>query len=519
MLSESEVCDEFRVVTDSVLPGVKSHGLPGQKEVDRLSAPPDPKSGRLLKLWDDKVTKWFLEIHDHSKGHTGLKRTMSKLFELPDFQRMSLRGLLPLDLEGRIAEKIKSCNTCQKNSSLKPTTQGSHFSCSVYKKMNRIAVDYIESLKPDAEGNDMIVVIIDCFSRFICLYPVKNKGTEVFLHSYLQWIGMGFGDPSEILTDRGSQFTSKLTAELSKAVGITMVYTTADSKEENAIVERANREIMRHLRNIIMDKRAIDEWGKNVPLVQRIMNSMVHSSTGVRPSSIIYSEEIDPSIIKSSGEADLDNPLDEWEGQWLERLRSSQQIFIDNAIKSLSDMDKKRRALAPVITSSFNVGDLVLSEQGTSFRRGPESKLLPLLAGPFEVMKRDGDIYTLRNVITNKLRDIHLGKLHSYNRDNNHTSLEAAAITDYADMYIIDHIVTAHPKNIMGKSVKIRNLKFKVRWVGYGAEGDTYQSWGTLRKTPQFRSFIENHPNKGYKELSKYLPQLEGSDDEEMQII
>ena len=69
---------------------------------------------------------------------------------------------------------------------------------------------------------------------------------------------MGFGDLSEILTDRGSQFTSKLTAELSKAVGITMVYTTADSKEENTIVERANREIMRHLRNIIMDKRAID---------------------------------------------------------------------------------------------------------------------------------------------------------------------------------------------------------------------------------------------------------------------
>ncbi len=44
-----------------------------------------------------------------------------------------------------------------------------------------------------------------------------------------------------------------------------MVYTTADTKEENAIVERANREIMRHLRNIIMDKRAIDEWGKMSP--------------------------------------------------------------------------------------------------------------------------------------------------------------------------------------------------------------------------------------------------------------
>jgi hypothetical protein len=149
----------------------------------------------------------------------------------------------------------------------------------------------------------------------------------------------------------------------------------------------------------------------------------------------------------------------------LERLRSSQHIYIDSAIKSLSDMDNKRRALAPVKTSSFKVGDLVLSD------------------------------------------------------DNKHTSLESAAITDYADMYIIDHIVKVHPKNFMGKSVKISNLKFKVRWVGYGAEGDTYQAWGTLRKTPQFRAFIENHPNKGYRELSKYLPQLEGSDDEETQII
>ncbi len=59
-----------------------------------------------------------------------------------------------------------------------------------------------------SEGNEMIVVIIDCFSRFICLYPVKNKGTEVFLHSYLQWLGMGFGNPIETLSDRGSQFTS-----------------------------------------------------------------------------------------------------------------------------------------------------------------------------------------------------------------------------------------------------------------------------------------------------------------------
>ena len=121
-----------------------------------------------------------------------------------------------------------------------------------------------------------------------------------------------------------------------------MIFTTADSKEENAIVERANREVMRHLRNIIIDKRAIDDWGKNVPLVQRIMNSMVHSSTGVRPSSIIYSEEIEPSIVRSSDPNSLDKvqELDEWEDQGLERLRTSQQVYIERAVESLKKMDE-----------------------------------------------------------------------------------------------------------------------------------------------------------------------------------
>ena len=519
MFSKSDVLEEFRALNNSFLSEEKCHGLPGQEEVDRPSATPSPKSGTLMDPWDDRVTKWFGQVHDHSRGHTGLDRTMSKLFEIPEVQRQSLRGRLPKDLEDRIAKKIKSCIPCQKNSPRKPTTQGAHFSCSVYKKMNRIAVDYIESLRPDSEGNDMIVVIIDCFSRFICLYPVKNKGTEVFLHSYLQWIGMGFGNPVEILSDRGSQFTSKLTAELFKEVGIEMIFTTADSKEENAIVERANREVMRHLRNIIMDKRAIDDWGKNVPLVQRIMNSMVHSSTGVRPSSIIFSEEIEPSIVRSS------NPhspakvqeLDEWENQWLERLRTSQQFYIDRAIESLKKMDEKRRASAPALISQFKNGDLVLSEQGTSFRRGPDSKLLPLLAGPFEITNREGDIYTLRNVITNKSRDTHVGKLHPYCALGKEPNLESAAITDYADMYLIDRIVSAHPKNVLGKGLSLRNLKFLVRWIGYGAESDTWQSWGTLRKTPQLRAFLEKNPKKSYNSLAKSLPLLEDSNIEDIQ--
>ena len=44
------------------------------------------------------------------------------------------------------------------------------FSVSSYGLWDTVSVDYIESLIPDNEGNNMIIVIVDNFSRFTDLY-------------------------------------------------------------------------------------------------------------------------------------------------------------------------------------------------------------------------------------------------------------------------------------------------------------------------------------------------------------
>ena len=69
----------------------------------------------------------------------------------------------------------------------------------------------------------------------------------------------------------------------------------------------------------------------------------------------------------------------------------------------------------------------------------------------------------------------------------------------------------------MGKGMKLRNLKFLVRWLGYGPESDTWQSWGTLRNTPQIRSFLEKHTKKAYLDLVNRLPSLTDIEGEESQ--
>ena len=55
--------------------------------------------------------------------------------------------------------------------------------------------------------------------------------------------------------------------------GIEQCLTLAYSKEENAIVERFNKEINRHLRALTFDNISLGDYRTSLPFVQRILNS------------------------------------------------------------------------------------------------------------------------------------------------------------------------------------------------------------------------------------------------------
>ena len=56
---------------------------------------------------------------------------------------------------------------------------------------------------------------------------------------------------------------------------------------ENRIVERANKEVNRHVRNVIFDTRVIDNWIDCISRIENLLNSTVKAPTGVSPNLII----------------------------------------------------------------------------------------------------------------------------------------------------------------------------------------------------------------------------------------
>jgi hypothetical protein len=172
---------------------------------------------------------------------------------------------------------ISQCPVCQKLSTIRVPIQAETFTTATYEPHQMLNIDTIGPLPADEDQNCYILVIIDTFTRWIELFPVKAVTGAEAAKSLLQHFGR-FGQAQVIQSDNSSQFVNDLIRELWVLIGTKHKRTLAYSSEENAIVERANKEVLRHLRALISEEKCPKKWNIYLPFVQRIMNSYVHSS-------------------------------------------------------------------------------------------------------------------------------------------------------------------------------------------------------------------------------------------------
>ena len=140
--------------------------------------------------------------------------------------------------------------------------------------MQRLNIDTIGPLPEDTAGNTHILVIIDCFTRWLELYAIKDLTMITAAHALIAHFGR-FGCPTQLQSDGGSQFVNNLIAEVSLLVGTKFIQTLAYSKQKNSIVERANKEVMRRLRAIVLDDNTLTTWATRLPFAQRIYNASI----------------------------------------------------------------------------------------------------------------------------------------------------------------------------------------------------------------------------------------------------
>ena len=423
-------------------------------------------------------------------GHGGIKRTIECLRH---------KGHDWVNMTKHVRRFISLCPCCQKMQQMKPVIHAYPFTTSSYGLWHTVSVDYIESLTPDDFGYTMIIVIVDNFSRFIDLTSAKSTDAYGAADALLSFAGR-YVTPTCFVTDRGAEFRSKIVEGLMQILGADHTLTNAYSKEQNAIVERQNKEVLRHLRNIIFDRRVGNKWSKYLPIVQRIMNSSVNSATGLAPSEIAMPNGVtlDRSLVSEASPIYL--------SAYIRELQEAQAKIIALCESRLKAKDEAHMLNVPDQPTTLEVGTYVLAEhRPNALRPGPKSKLLPYLKGPFLIKSsRDNGMYLLQDLVTQELYDYHVSKLRPYEYDPRTLKPLQVAVTDRPGEFLVQECLPYRGDLRENR----KQLEFLIRWAGYGPENDTWEPWDHVKGNDKVLTFLYNHPLPRARRLvpKSYVP-------------
>ena len=488
---KNEVADSFSRLL-SLQPSDKEEGyqqlrVPVAHALAVLAVPSNDGKMTPFQIPKDKLDM-IRKCHNGTIGHHGVDRTCGMLE-----RKFGDKGKW-LKCREHVRQFVRNCPCCQKMSQIRTPILTRRFTTSTYTPMERIQVDTMGPFKEDKFGNKYVVVIIDGFTRWIELVAVPSVDAETAARvALLPFVGR-YGTPLQILSDGGTQFRNDLWDELSLLIGSDKLESFPNSHEENGLVERANKEVLKHLRCFLFDNRInTDEWSRCLPLVQRIMNATPMESIGVAPADLLFGNSVNlhrEMFPYTPTEAGLDPKRI---SEVTDLMLSHQAKFLRIAEQTQRDKDARHMA-HPFDThhkvDHFKKGSYVLidHEPDAVHGRGPPNKLMPYRKGPYRVVNNVGTRYTLLDLVTNKLVDVLIHRIHPFMHDASSFDPKDAAIRDVEEYYVEQ--ILAHRGNPALKN----SLEFKVRWAGYGEDKDTWEPWKGLRLVDKLHEYLRaNH--------------------------
>lgn len=349
----------------------------------------------------DRAKKSVLEeTHDQATaGHMGFRKTAKRIAERyywPGWRR-------------DVRQYVRSCDNCQKYKveQCKPAglmrfrrPKGPWYS---------ITADLIGPLPRSKKGNTYILVIQDCFSKWVEFAPLRAATAyQVSLKFQDIWL-LRYGSPEVLIVDNGSQFTSKIFRNLAAEWKIEIQFTAPYSPQSNP-VERYNRVLGLMIAQFVKNDHR--SWDSNLSEFRFAMNTAVHDSTQYTPAMINYGREL--RVPKSLCHPNIlvDKPDRESRGATLRNIHDWCRKNLKKAFVAQAKFYNLRRR-----DVRYKVGDKVLKRSHvlSSAANAFASKLAPKYTGPFVVEAKKGyNIYQIRQEGSQKSVIAHVKDLKPY---------------------------------------------------------------------------------------------------------
>ena len=218
----------------------------------------------------------IMEIY-HSWGHPGIEKT----------QEIIQRDFWWPQMKNDLTKYIKACQKCQRAKPDRTKRAAPLHPHNIPEgPWEVISVDLMGPL-PESQGYDMIMVVVDRFSKYAYFLPtnatVTSKGIA---RLFINHVFRDHGFPIKVISDRGTQFVSRFMKELYGALGIKGNPSTAYHPQTDGQTEHVNQEVKEFLTIFVNNKQ--DDWSEWLPIAQFCHNDRQHSATKHSPFFLNY---------------------------------------------------------------------------------------------------------------------------------------------------------------------------------------------------------------------------------------
>lgn len=235
--------------------------------------------GSLWKLWipPDLINNIIVQAHDPPmSAHQGFDKTLNRIKRFYYWPKMAI------DVRDYVSKCIVCKETKAPNVVLRPP-MGNQFVSE--RPFQMLYIDLLGPYPRSKLGNTFILIILDHFSKFVILKPLRNATTAEIIKCLEKDVFHLFGVPETILSDNGKQFVSKVMSDLCSTYGIKQLFTAIYSPQANAS-ERVNRSILAAIRAYIKtDHRS---WDEKITQIASALRNTVHVSTGYSAYYIVF---------------------------------------------------------------------------------------------------------------------------------------------------------------------------------------------------------------------------------------
>ncbi|RDX67363.1 Retrovirus-related Pol polyprotein from transposon 17.6, partial [Mucuna pruriens] len=347
----TEYVEEARRMTEEAA----KYTLVGQRLYKRGFAFP------LLKCLDQEEAEYKMkEVHEGVCGtHIGWRALASKI---------ASAGYYWPTLKSYCMNFVKRCNKCQRFAEgHRAPLEKLHAITSPW-PFRKWGVDILGPF-PLAPGHiKFLIVAVDYFTKWIETEPVVVISVEKVKKFLWKKIICRFGLPAMIVSDNGTQFASKTTAEFCQGLGIKQIFTSVEHPQTNGQTEATNKVILKGLRRRLEEAKGW--WAEELPQVLWSYHTTPHSATNETPFQLMFGTEA--RILVEIGESSLCTTLFEPNTN-------------ENELRANLDMLQEVRETAYI--REFTIKSRVAKLYN---QRAESNKLTPKWEGTFRIKKEVG---------------------------------------------------------------------------------------------------------------------------------